>query len=37
MWPEIPEGLPRTYFSPYQNPNLKDGPKGEYLTDRSDR
>ena len=22
------------YFSPYKNPNLKDGPKGEYLTDR---
>ena len=22
------------YFSPYQMPNLKDGPKGEYLTDR---
>ena len=27
-------GAPPTYFSPYQNPNLKDGPKGEYLTDR---
>jgi arylsulfatase A-like enzyme len=22
------------YFSPYQNPKLPDGPKGEYLTDR---
>lgn len=22
------------YFSPYGNPRLKDGPKGEYLTDR---
>jgi len=22
------------YFSPYRNPRLKDGPKGEYLTDR---
>ena len=22
------------YFSPYQMPNLSDGPKGEYLTDR---
>ncbi len=22
------------YFSPYNNPKLKDGPKGEYLTDR---
>ena len=22
------------YFSPYQMPNLKNGPKGEYLTDR---
>ena len=27
-------GAPPTYFSPYKNPNLKDGPKGEYLTDR---
>jgi len=23
-----------TYFSPYKNPNLADGPPGEYLTDR---
>lgn len=22
------------FFTPYQNPKLKDGPKGEYLTDR---
>lgn len=27
-------GHPKTYFSPYKNKNLKDGPKGEYLTDR---
>jgi arylsulfatase A-like enzyme len=27
-------GHPRRYFSPYRNPNLPDGPKGEYLTDR---
>jgi arylsulfatase A-like enzyme len=27
-------GSPSSYFSPYKNPNLKDGPKGEYLTDR---
>lgn len=27
-------GHPPTYFSPYRNPNLPDGPKGEYLTDR---
>jgi arylsulfatase A-like enzyme len=27
-------GSPRSYFSPYKNPELKDGPKGEYLTDR---
>jgi arylsulfatase A-like enzyme len=28
-------GNPRHgYFSPYRNPRLKDGPKGEYLTDR---
>ncbi len=27
-------GHPRSYFSPYHNPALKDGPKGEYLTDR---
>ncbi len=27
-------GHPRSYFSPYRNSNLKDGPKGEYLTDR---
>lgn len=27
-------GHPRSYFSPYRNPQLSDGPKGEYLTDR---
>lgn len=27
-------GAPKSYFSPYKNPNLKDGPQGEYLTDR---
>ena len=27
-------GHPKSYFSPYKNPNLKDGPEGEYLTDR---
>lgn len=27
-------GAPPSYFSPYQNPRLKDGPAGEYLTDR---
>lgn len=27
-------GHPKTYFSPYRNPKLKDGPRGEYLTDR---
>lgn len=27
-------GHPKTYFSPYQNPKLKDGPEGEYLTER---
>jgi len=28
-------GFPRGgYFSPYDNPNLADGPEGEYLTDR---
>jgi arylsulfatase A-like enzyme len=27
-------GSPRSYFSPYGNPKLPDGPKGEYLTDR---
>ncbi len=27
-------GMPRSYFSPYRNPQLPDGPKGEYLTDR---
>jgi len=27
-------GMPRSYFSPYQNPRLEDGPEGEYLTER---
>lgn len=27
-------GHPRSYFSPYKNKDLPDGPKGEYLTDR---
>lgn len=27
-------GHPRSYFAPYKNPNLKDGPDGEYLPDR---
>jgi len=27
-------GHPRSYFSPYRNKDLKDGPRGEYLTDR---
>ncbi|MFC1805773.1 sulfatase-like hydrolase/transferase, partial [Planctomycetota bacterium] len=27
-------GMPKSYFSPYQNPMLPDGPDGEYLTDR---
>ncbi|NQT13606.1 MAG: sulfatase-like hydrolase/transferase, partial [Planctomycetes bacterium] len=27
-------GSPRSYFSPYRNPQLPDGPKGESLTDR---
>jgi arylsulfatase A-like enzyme len=27
-------GGPRTYFSPYRNDMLEDGPDGEYLTDR---
>lgn len=28
------QGLTRHYFSPYNLPNIKDGPKGEYLTNR---
>jgi len=28
------KGSPKSYFSPYQNPNLSDGPKGEELTER---
>jgi len=27
-------GHPPSYFSPYQNPNLENGPEGEYLPDR---
>jgi arylsulfatase A-like enzyme len=27
-------GAPRSYFSPYRNKDLADGPAGEYLTDR---
>ena len=27
-------GRPKSYFSPYHNPTLPDGPEGEYLTDR---
>jgi len=27
-------GHPKSYFSPYKNKNLEDGPIGEYLTDR---
>src|SRR5262249_58577973 len=27
-------GSPPSYFSPYGNPTLPDGPAGEYLTDR---
>jgi arylsulfatase A-like enzyme len=28
------DGHPKSYFSPYKNKNLSDGPEGEYLTDR---
>ncbi|MEJ7780269.1 MAG: sulfatase [Daejeonella sp.] len=28
------QGQPPSYFSPYNIPRLKDGPEGEYLTDR---
>jgi arylsulfatase A-like enzyme len=27
-------GHPQSWFSPYQNPRLKDGPQGEFLTSR---
>lgn len=27
-------GRPNSYFSPYENPSLEDGPAGEYLIDR---
>ena len=26
--------MPASYFSPYKNPKLPDGPKGEHLDDR---
>jgi arylsulfatase A-like enzyme len=28
------KGQPASYFSPYKNPNLTDGPPGEFLSDR---
>jgi arylsulfatase A-like enzyme len=28
------KGQPNSYFSPYNNPRMTDGPKGEYITDR---
>ena len=28
------QGHPHSYFSPYHNPDIKDGAAGEYLTDR---
>lgn len=27
-------GKPKSYFPPYENPKLPDGPEGEYMTDR---
>ncbi|MFH1964864.1 MAG: sulfatase [Acidobacteriota bacterium] len=27
-------GMPSSFFSPYENPKLQDGPEGEYLTQR---
>lgn len=30
----LERGSPASYFSPYKNPRLRDGPDGEYLTDR---
>jgi arylsulfatase A-like enzyme len=32
--PRIKQGVSNGYYSPYGNPRLKDGPEGEYLTDR---
>ncbi|MCC5938384.1 MAG: sulfatase [Lunatimonas sp.] len=32
--PQLKPGTANGYFSPYGNPRLKDGPEGEYLTDR---
>lgn len=44
LWPESQgfdvnvagweSGRPKSYFPPYENPRLPDGPEGEYLTDR---
>lgn len=31
------KGHPKSYFSPYQNKDLPDGPEGEHLTDRLTR
>ena len=31
------QGHPKSYFSPYQNPNLPDGPNGEHLPERLSR
>lgn len=28
------KGSPKSYYSPYKNPKLENGPEGEYLTDR---
>ncbi len=28
-------GSPPSYFSPYKNPDIEDGPKGEHLTERT--
>lgn len=33
----LDKGHPKSYFSPYHNPKLSDGPDGEYLTDRLTR
>jgi arylsulfatase A-like enzyme len=30
-------GHPQSWFAPYKNPRLEDGPKGEYLTERLGR
>jgi arylsulfatase A-like enzyme len=31
------KGAPASYFSPYSNPRIKDGPPGEFLSDRLTR